>query len=151
MTTPLAFQSAAPRHGLPLLFSAQAQKEIVVNEAFARIDTLLHLAVSGERNEPPVDPAEGACWLIGSEPTGAWADSAGAITCFTSGDWLMLSSRSGMRCFDIETGETLLYVDGWVRPGRPQSPAGGEVVDAEARQAIDDLIDSLATLGIFRK
>ena len=38
MTTPINFTTTTGRFNLPLLFAAQAQKEVYVNEALAIVD-----------------------------------------------------------------------------------------------------------------
>jgi hypothetical protein len=149
MTDPLSFTSATPRLALPLLFAGQAQKEFYVNEAHARIDALLHAAVEGEMDEPPAAPAAGDCWLIGSDPTGAWASHAGELACYEAGTWIFIAPRDGMRLLDRSTGQAKLYRGGWAAPAAPAIPSGGVTIDAEARAAIAELIAALSATGVL--
>lgn len=148
MPDPVSYQSTSPRHDLPLLFAAQAQKEVIVNESLGRLDALLHLAVQGESNDPPASPADGECWLVGTSPTGSWESHDGMIAAFFSGDWLFLAPRDGMRCWNDADSQFHYYADGWHVPARPASPNGGATVDAQARQAIDEIIAALEAAGI---
>ena len=149
MTDPLSFTSATPRLALPLLFAGQAQKEFYVNEAHARIDALLHAAVEGEIDEPPAAPVEGDCWLIGSDPTEAWASHAGELACYEAGTWIFIAPRDGMRLLDRPTGQVKLYRGGWAAPAAPTIPSGGITIDAEARAAIAALIAALSSAGVL--
>lgn len=148
MSEPIQFTSASPRFVLPLLFAGQAQKEFFVNEALCRADALLHPATEGEVNDPPPAPEEGECWLVGAEPTGAWAGHAGQLAMFAGG-WVFAEPRDGMRLLDRSTGQHILYRDGWQRPAAPAAPSGGETVDNEARAAITALIGALISGGIL--
>lgn len=149
MTDPYAFTSTTPRLKLPNLFVAQAQKEISVNESFARLDALLHAAVEGEANDPPVTPIDGDCWLVGSVPTGDWAGQAGMIACRQAGNWLFAQPVEGMNVFDKAAGQSARYDSGWQRAAAVTSPTGGTTEDSEARAAITELIAALQLSGIL--
>jgi len=149
MTEPVSFPSASPRHGLPLLFAGQAQKEFFVNEAHALIDMLLHPAVEGESNDPPASPLEGECWLVGNAPTGDWSGQAGAIACLQTGNWLFAAPRNGMAVLDQSAGLIKRYVDGWVAAASVTEPSGGATVDSEARAAVSELVAALVAGGIL--
>ena len=150
MPDPISFTSASPRHALALLFAGQTQKEFFFNDTVARIDALLHPAVEGVDSAPPSSPAAGESWLVGGTPTGAWADHAGELACFTAGAWIFLEPREGMQVLDSSTGGFVLYRDGtWSAATAPAAPTGGTTVDAEARTAITGLIAALADAGIF--
>jgi hypothetical protein len=150
MSDPLTFDSATPRHALPLLFPGQAQKEFYVNEAHALIDALLHCAVEGVANAPPTVPDDGACWLIGAMPTGAWAGQAGNLACRQLGNWLVLTPREGLACFNRATGQVMRFVGGsWAAPTVPTAPVGGTTIDTEMRTAFTALTNALAVAGIF--
>lgn len=149
MTNPVNFASATPRHALPNLFVAQAQKEFTVNEALARIDGLLHPAVEGEADAAPATPADGECWIVGSQPVGDWSGQAASIAVRQAGNWLFIAPQPGMNVFDRATGCIARYDVGWQRAGAIAAPTGGPTVDAEARVAITALVAALVTAGIL--
>ena len=129
--------------------AGQAQKEVYVNECLARIDAISHCAVEAQAAIPPVSPQEGQAWLIAGSPTGAWAGQAGKIASFQQGQWLFQTPRDGLRIFNRMTGQELFYFGSWKAPARPALPAGGTVIDAQARSAIAALIDSLVSAGLL--
>ncbi len=149
MTDPIQFPATTPRHGLPLLFAGQSQKEFFINDALSGCDALLHPLIEGEVTTPPVDPADDSCWLVATGAGGAFAGQAGCLAFRQSGEWTFAPPRDGMRAFDRSTGQFLLYVGGWRRELRLESPAGGQTVDFEARTAIDQLIAVLQRCGIL--
>jgi hypothetical protein len=142
---------ATPRFGLPLLAAAQAQKEVTHNEALTLLDALLHAAVEdGPLSTPPAAPAEGQCWIVGAAPTGAWEGQEGAIALWTGGGWRFLAPRDGTRIVRLSDGVRLRFHAGaWAAPAAVAPPAGGAVVDVEARAALVALIASLAAQGLM--
>lgn len=146
MTDPIQFDTATPRHSFPMLAAGQAQKELFVNEALARIDTLLHPAVEGEASDPPVDPEAGKCWLVAGNATGEWIGQDGRIAGWDGTQWTFCAPQEGMLVFDLSSGKRHCYAGGWHSASRPASPSGGSIVDQEARAAIDAIIATLQTL-----
>jgi len=149
MTDPISFTSETPRFSLPNLFVAQAQKEFVINEAFARLDGLLHPSVAGETDNPPAAPEEGESWIVGSQPTGDWIDQSGAIACWQADNWLFATPVQGMLIYDASAGALAAYNNGWRRAAVVPAPNGGATEDAEARAAITLLIAALVGAGIL--
>lgn len=149
MPDPITFDSTSPRFSLPFLFVAQAQKEFFVNEALARIDALLHLAVEAEQNDPPASPSDGECWIIGTVPTGVWSGHPGEIAMWQGGNWLFAMPQPGMAVFDKAQDMQARYDGGWNRAAAVTTPTGGSVQDAEARSAITGLIAALGAAGIL--
>lgn len=69
--------------GISLVEQSQSQKEVTVNAALIRIDAMLNSgAKSRNINTPPVSPASGDLYIVGSSPTGDWAGQSGKITYF---------------------------------------------------------------------
>lgn len=69
--------------GITLLETAQAQKEITINEAFARIDAILNTGIiDKDLAAPPVTPLAGDSYIIAANATGAWAGKATQIAYF---------------------------------------------------------------------
>ena len=149
MSDPISFTSASPRYRLPLLFAGQAQKEFFVNEAHTLTDALLHAAIEGEANDPPIAPEEGDCWLVGASPTGGWAGHGLDLTAYQAGTWIFVTPRDGMRLLDRSTGQDIRYRGGWQRPAAPAAPTGGATIDSEARAAIVGLVAALVAGGIL--
>ena len=149
MSDPITFTSASPRWEIPFLFSGQSQKEAFVNQAHAVADVLLHPAIEGVSDDPPLAPAEGECWLVGETPTGAWTDQAGKLAALQAGEWIFATPRDGLRVLDRSTGQDIRFRGTWQRPVTPVEPVGGAIVDAEARTAIAELVTALIAGGLL--
>lgn len=149
MTQSASFTSATSRHALPLLFAGQAQKEFTVNEALARLDLLVHPAVEQERSDPPVSPQPGTSYLVASNATGLWQGQDASIAGWDGTQWTFVQPRSGVTVWDASQGQWRRFDGGWQLLTGPSEPLGGNVVDAEARAAIGDLITTLKNFGIF--
>ncbi len=101
---------------LPFVEAAQAQKHVTVNEALAKIDALVHLAVeSASETIPPPSPAEGQRWIVASGATGDWAGQEGDVTAWVDGAWVFLVPKAGWQAWVAETRAFLIH-DGtaWV-------------------------------------
>lgn len=159
-----------PRWVLPLLFAGQAQKEIWHNEALVLIDALLHgQAQSADLTAPPGAPVIGQCWIVAAGATGDWAGREDAIACWSEGGWRFIAPRAGLAIAVADRGHALfhdgtqwrdeairsdgLYLDG-VRVLRERqagiaAPAGGAVIDAEARSAVAAILAALRSHGLI--
>lgn len=158
------------RLGLPLMQPGQAQKELTHNEAL----TLLDLAVQASvvalgLNAPPAAPAPGQAWVVGAAPTGDWAGHAQALAGWTDGGWRFVAAREGMAVWSIVDARGSRFTDGAWRLGvltgsgvaidgihviGPQraaisAPAGGSVVDGDARTAISAILIALRGHGLI--
>lgn len=111
---------------------------------------LLHSAVEDVANAPPATPADGACWLVGGVPAGAWTGHAGELACRQLGNWLFVPPREGLTLLNSANGQVMRFVEGvWAAPATPATPVGGTVIDSELRAAFAALLSALATAGIF--
>ena len=161
---------ATPRWSLPLLFAGQAQKEIFHNEALMLVDALLHGRVeSAGLGTPPTDPAVGQCWIVAVPAEGAWSGEAGTIACWTEGGWRFVAPRAGLRMAVGDQGQALFHDGSEWRPGAIRDdglyqadekvvglrqpaiagPAGGGVIDAEARSTIAAILAALRAHGLI--
>jgi hypothetical protein len=157
------------RLSLPLLQPGQAQKEMFHNEALARLDIAVQgRAVAAGANTPPADPAPGDCWIIGEAPEGSWAGHANQVAGWTQAGWRFVEPCEGMRLWiAADLGFALfsggewavgrsygrLFIDGVQLVG-PRAvaiaePAGGPMVDAQARAAIIAVLEALRSHGLI--
>ena len=157
------------RYALPLLQTAQAQKEVTHNEALTSIDALLHLAVeTGTMAVPPVAPVGGTGWIVGASSTGAWAGKAGQVAFWTEGGWRFTVPRQGCVAWLRDVQHFAVFTaagwrdDGWpvaglrvagrlalaAAPASVLAPVGGTVVDSEARASLAILLIALRAAAI---
>ena len=158
------------RLALPFIAAGQAQKELTHNEALALIDVgLAAAAESAGLDEPPAAPVASQCWVVGAAPTGLWAGHADDLACWTESGWRFLPAVEGMtvwlkaqRLWAVREAEgwaiggvrgDRLVVDGvqvvGARGAPVAAPAGGSVIDAEARSAIEAILDRLIAHGLI--
>lgn len=162
--------SSTPRLALSLLIPGQSQKEHTHNEALQAIDALLGGAVEGNPvDNPPATPLAGACYIVGTSPSGAWAGHAGAVAIFSEAGWRFQQPVEGMSLLVRSSGMQASYRGGaWetgvVRAGEVvvegnkvvgaraapvAAPAGGTVVDVQARAAITAILTALRGHGLI--
>jgi hypothetical protein len=120
-------------------------------------------------DDPPIAPALGQCWMVGASPTGAWAGQLSALAAWTDGGWQFVAPRTGTVAWSVADGTTtrfdgaswqtgaltaaFLSIGGRQVVGARQSaivePAGGAIVDAEARTAISAVLGALRAYGLI--
>lgn len=162
--------SGTPRLGLPFISPGQAQKELMHNEALQTLD----MVVAGVVDQPPLasppaSPVEGACYIVGAGATGEWAGHDNSLAIFSSGGWRLLAALEGMSVFVRSTSvwaafragawelgtlrASSLLIDGQqvvgARVAAIADPAGGSMVDAEARAAIGEILSALRQHGLI--
>ncbi|ONF94950.1 DUF2793 domain-containing protein [Sphingomonas jeddahensis] len=158
------------RLNLPLLHAGQAQKEVDHNEALALLDMAVQpVVVAIGLDTPPKEPGEGACWIIGTNPVEAWAGRAGSLAGWTAGGWRFIAPRTGMTVVRGSDGMTARYTGAdWVigevratgvligemrvlgaRQPAIADPAGGPLIDAEARGALSAALSALRAHGLI--
>ena len=96
---------------ITLVEQSQAQKEVTVNAALARIDAILNTgAKSRATATPPGSPIAGDVYIVAASPTGAWAGQAGNIT-FYDQTWKFITPREGMTLW-VNDEDTVYIYDG---------------------------------------
>ena len=87
---------ATPNLTLPYIMAAQSQKHVTHNEAIRALDAILQLAVlDRDLTVPPSSPANGARYIVGGSPTGAWSGHAGSIAAYQDGAWMFYAPVEG--------------------------------------------------------
>lgn len=142
--------SSTPNFSIPLLYAAQAQKEITHNEALVLIDALLAGVVEGASDNPAaISPAPGQAWIVGNAPVGPWSGKAQQIAVFAEGGWRFAPSVPGMRLFDRASGQMRIFEGGeWIGFGAIADASGGTVVDVEARAVLTAVLAALRQAGL---
>lgn len=109
--------SDTPLLGLPLIAASQAQKHVTHNEALLLLDALTHLSVLSRGVASPPSAADGARYLLGAAPSGAWAGQPGRIALMQGGGWVFIAPRPGWRMW-VEDEARLIVFDGaqWREP-----------------------------------
>lgn len=163
-------QDETGRLALPLLVAGQAQKEVFHNEALALLDIVVQASVVAVGVDmPPVEAVAGQCWIVGDSPTGDWAGHGGAIAGATGNGWRFAGPVEGMAAWDRTSGAVVRYgAGGWAvgtvsasgivvagdqvvgaRRAAIADPAGGAVVDAEARNSVLAMLSALRAHGLI--
>lgn len=112
--------ATTPHLGITLVEQSQAQKEITVNMALARVDAVLN---SGAKSKavatPPGSPADGDVYIVAASPTGGWTGQAGNIAYFDA-IWRFITPREGMTLW-VNDEDICYSYDGsaWVLSNNP--------------------------------
>lgn len=142
--------AVTPNFSMPLLVTAQAQKEVTHNEALILIDALLRgTIVDGPVDMVPANPMVGECWIVGDNPSGDWADAARHLAICTEGGWRFVTPAIKMKICRLLDG-ALLCFDGhqWRLPPAIPDASGGDTVDVEARAVLAGVIQLLRGHGL---
>tara|TARA_R110000850_G_scaffold36890_4_gene97210 strand:- start:78 stop:527 length:450 start_codon:yes stop_codon:yes gene_type:complete len=139
-----------PRFRLPQLAAGQAHKELFHNEALARIDFLLHPIVQAIETDPAaLMPVAGQSWLVGTDAISDWLEQDDKIAGWTGNGWLFLSPLPLMRIYIESSDRFAYYRDSWQLSDEVSGPAGGGIVDTEARAVIESILVALTAQGIL--
>ncbi len=149
MSDPIPFPSSTPALSLPLLIVGQAQKEFFVNQALCLLDALHMHTVKASQSAPPAIGVESDCYRVKSPATGEWSGREDRIAVLIAGGWHFIEPVHGMALYDRTADNLLVFRSGWKLAQAPTPPAGGSVVDTEARAAIGALVQSLKTIGVL--
>ena len=162
--------SGTARLGLPFLSAGQAQKEVTHNEALQALDALVAGAVEEPpRADPPAAPAVGACYIVGTTPTGDWTGKPQYVAAFTSAGWRLLPPVEGMAVLVRSEGVSAVFRAGAWELGQVRgssvliggeqvvgsraaaiaSASGGATVDSEARAVLDQILGALRQHGLI--
>jgi hypothetical protein len=112
--------TSTPHLDLPLLAAAQAQKHVTHNEALASLDALVQMSLKERgRSAPPLSPAEGDRYLVGTGAAGAFAGQEGKIALYDLATWRFLVPRAGWLAH-VESESIVIIHDGaqWHDIGR---------------------------------
>ncbi len=105
---------ATPRLALPYVAAGQAQKHVTVNEAFARLDGLVQMAVETQTlSSAPNAPKDGSLYILAPSPTGAaWSGyAAGSVMRFDAGSWSAFAVDEGTVAW-LRDEDRLVVFDG---------------------------------------
>lgn len=155
---------------LPFLSPGQAQKETYHNEALQILDTLVAAAVEGPpQNDPPSNPVEGTCFIIGAAPSADWSANAGAVAAYSSAGWRFVAPVEGMVVWVKSTAVFATYAAGAWEVGQVRGsellidgvqvvgaqaaaipdPTGGTTIDTEARATVAWILSVLRQHGLI--
>lgn len=94
--------STTPRLALPYVAAGQASPEVALATSLNRLDCLTQGVVqSVGTNTPPGSPAQGATYLLGASPTGAWAGRANDVAYFVGTGWVFFDPSQGWEFFNV--------------------------------------------------
>jgi hypothetical protein len=94
--------STTPRLGLPYIAAGQASPEVALATALNRLDCLSQGVVqSVGTNTPPGSPAQGATYILGASPTGAWAGRANDVAYYVGTGWIIFDPSQGWEFFNV--------------------------------------------------
>ena len=94
---------------LPFIAPAQAQKHIIVNSAFQKLDIAVNIIVRDvNMTTPPTDALEGERFALSDEPVGSWADHDGEIAAWQNGIWVYYAAPIGTLIWNKE--DQAIYV-----------------------------------------
>src|SRR5258706_8044479 len=95
------------------LSAGEAKKDFFQNEALQALALLPAAAgEEGPRSAPPATPAVGACFVVGSSPTGEWSGKNLCLAGYTSGGWRFIAPVEGMTAYVKTTGTWANYRSG---------------------------------------
>jgi hypothetical protein len=101
---PTATPPTTLNFAFPLMYSNQAQKDVVLNTDLVAIDSLIQLNVIDLGTDaPPSSPADQDKHIVGTSPTGAWTGQANAIAIYQANGsfWTFYAPQTGWVAFNV--------------------------------------------------
>lgn len=91
--------------------------------------------IAGILNEPPTSPSLGVAYIIGTSPTGVWADNTDRIAVWNGEGWRYYCPDLGLRFYNAATQE-YIYTNGngWLEWPPEVNPAYGPTITVSATQ-----------------
>ena len=111
--------SATPRLALTEITASQAQKEVTLNTDLWQLDAYVQPVIQDRHlTAPPVGPASGACYIVASVASGAWAGKEKYVAQYRNAAWVFFAPFEGLTVYLADENVYLLY-DGaaWVLMG----------------------------------
>jgi hypothetical protein len=102
------------RYALPYILPNQAQKHVTLNESLQALDVMNSLAVlSRVLAEQPASPADGDCYILPAEASGAaWSSFAsGHVAAYVDGSWIAVAPPEGCRAWVGDENRLLVFID----------------------------------------
>ncbi len=159
-----------PRLNMPYIISSQSQKEVTHNLALNGLDALIQPAVETSLlSIAPALPGEGGLWLVAGGATGVWAGHDNELAQYIGGAWQFYPAFEGLQLWLKDENIVTQYraglwqkgiltalkieVSGQQIIGAQQAAisdaAGGTVIDAEARTALNSLLAACRAHGLI--
>lgn len=106
----------SPNIGLPYLAGDQAQKHVTVNEALARLDAVVQLAVeSRSAGSVPAAPSAGERHIVPAGASGAWAGWDGDLAVWDGVAWVRVQPSDGWLAWVLDEAVAVVRSGGaWV-------------------------------------
>lgn len=107
--------STTPNLELELVPSNSLQPYVAVNDALQVLDALVQLAVQEFLDDPPTTTSDnvGDRWIIGTTPTGEWADYGNYIALCTAAEtWRYIEPKEGFKAWNISDYTEYRYAGG---------------------------------------
>jgi hypothetical protein len=102
-----------PFLGITLMEAAQAQPEVIFNEAIYKLAAMSPLqALDKDLTVPPVTPDDGARYIVPGASTGDWAGHDFEIALNINGTWHFLEPTPGWTCYVIDEGIYYQFIPG---------------------------------------
>lgn len=135
---------ATERLNLPFIMPSQAQKHVTHNEALVQLDRIIHpVAASRTVTVPPTDAADGTCYIVAPDATGAWAGHAGDLANAEGTGWTFLHPPIGFNIF-VEDEQVFVHFNGSLWQEESASSSSLELDSL----ALNTEIDPLARLAV---
>lgn len=99
-----------PKHTLPYIMAAQAQKHVTHNEALRALDALIQLSVKSRTEAiPPADPQEGDAYLVTANGQGDWLEHDGWFAAYQDGAWAFHRPKPGWLVWVEDESQLLVH------------------------------------------